>query len=79
DRAFAARAAAASFADARAQFAAPGAKGLGAQRPAWTPQEAHVSTRGDMGWTYGRQGEGGYVTVWERDMDGAWKAAAFGR
>ncbi len=51
----------------------------------WAPEDARVSTRGDMAWTWGRatftdaQGRAHpiqYVTVWTRDWEGNWKFAA---
>lgn len=48
----------------------------------WSPQEARVSARGDMGWTWGeglytpREGapfRSLYVTVWQRDPAGRWR------
>ena len=52
----------------------------------WTPDMGGVGSGGDMGWTSGRytstnrnpEGEqaryGRYVTLWERQTDGTWKA-----
>ena len=51
----------------------------------WEPRAAHVSSRGDMGWTWGvglfrAPGEepltSHYVSIWTRDFDGAWIWAA---
>jgi ketosteroid isomerase-like protein len=51
----------------------------------WVPRGARVSTRGDMGWTWGEglyisdTGErltSWYVSVWGRDIDGVWKWVA---
>lgn len=64
-----------------AQFAAMPA----GTRITWTAEAARVSSRGDMGWTWGRatitppQGAASrvnYVTVWTRDFDGNWRFAA---
>jgi len=50
----------------------------------WAPVTGRVSTRGDMGWTWGRstytapdgsQRQGRYVTTWTRDYDGNWRFA----
>jgi hypothetical protein len=50
----------------------------------WAPELARVSTRGDMGWTWGRavftapdgaQSHLCYVSIWTRGDDGAWRAA----
>jgi ketosteroid isomerase-like protein len=49
-----------------------------------TPESARVSSRGDMGWTYGAlvqvaadgtRTSGRYVSVWTRDYEGAWRYA----
>lgn len=54
-------------------------------RLAWAPEDARVSARGDMGWTWGRatmtdaQGRRTplqYVTIWTRDYEGNWRFAA---
>ncbi len=54
-------------------------------RLVWAPEDAQVSTRGDMGWTWGRAtytnaaGESAptqYVTVWTRDFEGEWRFVA---
>ncbi|MGE0044206.1 MAG: nuclear transport factor 2 family protein, partial [Hyphomonadaceae bacterium] len=50
----------------------------------WAPEHARVSSRGDMGWTWGRgvatvngqQTRSRYVTIWVRDYDGNWRWAA---
>jgi ketosteroid isomerase-like protein len=51
-------------------------------RLVWEPRFARVSTRGEMGWTWGEgllilpNGETStswYVTIWQRDLDGVWK------
>ena len=48
----------------------------------WEPRFARVSSRGEMGWTWGEglfvmpDGERStswYVTIWQRDIDGVWK------
>jgi ketosteroid isomerase-like protein len=48
----------------------------------WEPRFARVSSRGDMGWTWGEglfvmpDGETAtswYVAIWQRDLDGVWK------
>jgi ketosteroid isomerase-like protein len=62
-------------------FFAPGGPTL-----TWTPETAEVSASADLGYTTGRfrfEGkdaagkpsvdEGGYVTVWRKDPDGAWR------
>jgi ketosteroid isomerase-like protein len=50
----------------------------------WAPETARVSSRGDMGWTWGRSTytpaggaarAGRYVTVWKRDFEGNWRFA----
>jgi ketosteroid isomerase-like protein len=50
----------------------------------WAPETARVSTRGDMGWTWGNsvyvapdgsRTAGRYVTVWTRDYEGNWRFA----
>ena len=50
----------------------------------WTPQAARVSTRGDMGWTWGNsvytapdgtRSDGRYISVWTRDYEGNWRFA----
>lgn len=50
----------------------------------WAPETARVSTRGDMGWTWGNsvltlpdgaRREGRYVTIWTRDYQGNWRYA----
>jgi ketosteroid isomerase-like protein len=50
----------------------------------WAPETARVSTRGDMGWTWGNsvhtapdgtRTTGRYVSVWTRDYDGNWRFA----
>lgn len=50
----------------------------------WTPETAQVSSRGDMGWTWGNstytapdgaQTQGRYVSVWTRDFEGHWRYA----
>lgn len=57
------------------------------QRISWGPEEAHVSERGDFGYTWGyaeyrspdadggpdRIAYGKYVTVWRRTPTGAWR------
>lgn len=55
----------------------------------WEPQKAEVSASGEMGWTWGRsvfaytdtnglikKEYGKYLTVWEKQADGTWKAVA---
>jgi ketosteroid isomerase-like protein len=48
----------------------------------WAPDAAEISARGDMGWTWGRgvfvlpgaePSPSLYVSVWRRDLDGAWR------
>jgi ketosteroid isomerase-like protein len=48
----------------------------------WAPEAAEVSARGDMGWIWGRgdyvapdgkRSTSLYVSVWRRDLDGAWR------
>lgn len=48
----------------------------------WAPQTARVSSRGDMGWTWGNstytapdgaRRTGRYVSVWTRDVEGRWR------
>jgi ketosteroid isomerase-like protein len=52
----------------------------------WTPEQAVVSTAGDLGYTYGTNRmtvpdstgktitmDGRYVTVWRKDADGRWR------
>jgi ketosteroid isomerase-like protein len=48
----------------------------------WAPETARVSSRGDMGWTWGRSTytpangaprAGRYVSIWKRDFDGNWR------
>lgn len=50
----------------------------------WAPETARVSTRGDMGWTWGNatytapdgtRSQSRYVTIWTRDYEGAWRFA----
>ncbi len=50
----------------------------------WAPQTAHVSARGDMGWTWGNstliaadgtRRQGRYVSIWTRDYEGNWRYA----
>jgi len=54
-------------------------------RLVWAPEDAQVSTRGDMGWTWGRATYTGadgasaptqYITVWTRDFEGEWRFVA---
>lgn len=54
-------------------------------RLVWAPEDAMVSSRGDMGWTWGRATYTGadgaaaptqYVTVWTRDFEGEWRFVA---
>ena len=51
----------------------------------WSPRLARVSSRGDMGWTWGdsvyiapdgTRSAGRYITTWTRDDDGNWRFAA---
>ncbi len=55
-----------------------------AARLQWSPQTARVSSRGDMGWTWGdsvyiaadgTRTPGRYISVWSRDVDGNWRFA----
>lgn len=50
----------------------------------WAPEAGRVSTRGDMGWTWGNsvyvapdgaRTPGRYITVWTRDYEGRWRFA----
>lgn len=50
----------------------------------WAPETGRVSTRGDMGWTWGNstyiapdgaRQAGRYISVWTRDLDGEWRYA----
>lgn len=50
----------------------------------WAPETARVSTRGDMGWTWGNstytapdgaRRTGRYVSIWTRDVEGRWRYA----
>lgn len=50
----------------------------------WAPETGRVSTRGDMGWTWGNsvriapdgaRTPGRYISVWTRDFDGNWRYA----
>jgi ketosteroid isomerase-like protein len=50
----------------------------------WAPETGRVSSRGDMGWTWGNstyvapdgaRTPGRYVSVWTRDAEGAWRFA----
>jgi ketosteroid isomerase-like protein len=50
----------------------------------WAPEAARVSSRGDMGWTWGNsvhtapdgaRTRGRYVSVWTRDFEGNWRYA----
>lgn len=50
----------------------------------WAPETGRVSTRGDMGWTWGNstliaadgtRTTGRYVSIWTRDLDGNWRYA----
>ena len=50
----------------------------------WSPQTGRVSSRGDMGWTWGTSNytapdgtrtQGRYVSIWTRDVEGNWRYA----
>ena len=50
----------------------------------WSPEIARVSSRGDMGWTWGNSAytapdgtrmPGRYVSIWTRDAEGRWRFA----
>lgn len=88
DRAFAAAAVAdpaaavTRFAQADARILRAGAAPTTARGPSLitagrTPEGARVSSRGDMGWTWGHAGTHSYVTVWTRDDNsGDWRIAS---
>jgi ketosteroid isomerase-like protein len=55
-----------------------------AARLEWAPETGRVSTRGDMGWTWGNstyiapdgaRTPGRYISVWTRDYEGNWRYA----
>lgn len=70
--------------DGRAGVIAAYADWPAGARLEWAPRHARVSMRGDMAWTWGdsvfiapdgARRPGRYVSVWTRDMDGAWRFA----
>lgn len=86
DRAFSAKSradgVAAAF-DAYAAYNAVRSPWPAGARLEWTPETARVSSRGDMGWTYGQArvtasgatSQRRYVRIWTRDLDGNWRYA----
>ncbi len=70
--------------DGPAAIAAAYADWAEGARLEWAPQTAQVSSRGDMGWTWGNstytapdgaRTQGRYISVWTRDFDGNWRYA----